>query len=185
MRKLILVFAVVLGVVGCKTVDVSIPIPIRVSGTAEFHGSEVLYVVFGISTATLGAEISEHAEEEQEIVIDLESVVLVVSRKGTGCQADSIKNGEVKVNLGSEPDTLKLASVAGRTMAAGDTLSVELDSTGVNTLARFTRKAIEGSSEILTVVVDGNADSAPVDFDLKVIFTFTLVVTREMTSIGF
>lgn len=184
MRKLVISLAILLGLLGCKRVDVSLPIPIRISGTVTVEGSDSLFVtMIAIPADTLGTEVSQQAEEAGIIAVDLESVVLVVSRKGTDCAADSIR-GNVKLSLGIQPDTLKLASVTGDNLTEGDTLNVTLDSEGVDALNRFAYNSLEEADEILVVMVEGTAAPTPIDFDLEIVFTFTLVVVREMLSIG-
>jgi len=186
MRKLIVVVVVLSALVGCKKVDVLFPIPIRIAGTVEVDDSTATFrdSTF-IPSSLLGAEIRDRAEEAGIEGVYLESVVLVVER--SGCSDATEVDGTLSVSLQSQSSRVyvlgKMDPVYPN-QVVGDTLRPDLDSAGVRILNEFTQDALNGGSEIIKVIVSGTANRARVDFDVTVVVTFTLVVIREMTSIG-
>jgi hypothetical protein len=187
MQKMIAAFVVMLSMIGCKTVDVSLPIPVRISGRVTIEGpSPDFSRTVLIPAQILSDGISEHTEEGEEMVVDLESVVLVVSRND--CAENTvIEDGLVRIGLGVQIDSLASVQDLNLTEVLGDTLRARLHSAGVGTLNTFARNTLAGGNDILVVVVDGTANPPPppnIDFDIDVVFAFTVVVVREMTSIG-
>jgi hypothetical protein len=189
MRKTMIAFAVVLGAVGCKTVDVSLPIPIRLSETvtilspvAAFSGSAV------ISGQRLWDGISEHTEAPEDALVELESAVFVVSRND--CAENTvIQSGDLRIGLGAQLDSLASVEDINLTDVLGDTLRVHLYSGGVATLNTFAGSVLAGGNDSLRVELDGVTTPSPpteiLDFDVDIIVTFTVVIVREMTTIGF
>ncbi len=186
MRKIAMLLVAVVGITGCKRVDVSLPIPIRIKGTVTINGPTPDFSEgITIPVDTLVAKMPESIEGEDELTVSLESVVLVVSRNE--CQVNTFVEGQVNVSpeVHVVPKRLALVESMNLTEVLGETVHVQLDSAGVNILNGFAQDAIEGSGGYVTVVVAGTASSSPVHFDIDVILTFTLVVITEMMSIGF
>lgn len=186
MRKIAIFLVVVVGIAGCKRVDVSLPIPVRLKGTVTIDGPAPDFSEgIAIPADILMAKMPESIEGEDELTVSLESVVLVVSRNE--CQVNTLVEGEVDVSSAVHvvPSRLALVESMNLTEVLGETVHVQLDSVGVNILNGFAQNAIEGSGGYIGVVVAGTASSSPVDFDIDVILTFTLVVVTEMMSIGF
>lgn len=186
MRKFAISLVALFGLLGCKQVDVSLPVPVRISGTVEVDDSTTSFsdTAF-ILSEILGEEIRERIEEAGVVTIDLESVVLVVS--SSGCADTTSVEGEVMVGLASQLfDTDTLASMENMypNEVLGDTLKVQLYSPGVEILNNFAQAALEGNPEALGLIVQGATNYPPVDFDMEIIVTFTVVVVREMMSIG-
>lgn len=188
MRKIVIVLAVVLGTVGCKRVDVSLPIPIRLSGTVTIKNPAAAFSGADTIPGQLLAEgISEQTEAGEDVVVELESMVLVVSRND--CAENTvIQEGWVGIDLGGQQDSLASVEDINLTDVLGDILHVNLYSGGVATLNTFAGNVLAGGNDSLIVTLDGVASPSPppdIDFAVDVILTFTVVIVREMTSIGF
>jgi len=187
MRKITATLIVMLGVIGCKSVNVSLPIPVKIAGRVTIEGPSADFSdTVLIPSYLLSDVIGEHVGDDEDIAVELESVVLVVSRDN--CAENTvIEDGKVSIGLGVQVDSLASVEDLNLTDALGDTLRVRLYSSGVATLNAFAGNTLAGVDDLLVVVVDGTANPEPppdIDFDLDVVFTFTMVVVREMTSIG-
>ncbi len=189
MRKVAVALILVTALAGCRRVQVSFPIPVRLSGTVTIDGVDPVFADSVIVLADLlASDIDESTEEDDStgIGVDMESIVIVVSRNE--CQENTLVEGHVDVRLeGGDPKLLATITRMNLTDVFGDTLNVDLDTAGVNLLNQFAQDAMEGIGSDLWVIVEGQANPGPppdIDFDLDVVLSFTLVVSREMVSIG-
>jgi|GEM_PF-2746506 len=189
MQKIVMALAVILGGVGCKRVDVSIPIPITLSERVTIESSDASFSGAAVFPGQrLWEGINEHTEETEDALVELESAVLVVSRND--CAENTvIQRGDLRIGLGVQLDSLASVEDINLTDVLGETLRVHLYSGGVATLNTFAGSVLAGGSDNLAVALDGvTAPSPPtdaLDFDVDVILTFAVVIVREMTSIGF